>query len=90
MPNIKSAKKALRQNRKRRALNRSQRSSLRTTIKKFRLAAAGDDAQTAQDAFRLAQKRLDQAAAKKLIHKNKAARAKSRLAKLLPGKTAAE
>ena len=89
MPTIKSAKKALRQSRKRRAQNRTQRSSLRVTIKKVRLAAAGEDPEAAQDAFRLAQKRLDQAAAKRLIHKNKAARMKSRLAKLLPRETAA-
>ncbi len=83
MPNKNSAKKALRQNVKRRLLNRSQRSTLRTSIKKFRLAAQGDDPQATQAAFRLAVKRLDQAAAKGLIHKNAAARTKSRLAKHL-------
>lgn len=83
MPNTRNAKKALRQSQKRRLHNRAQRSALRTVIKKVRLAATGDDPEAAREAFRLAVKRLDQAAAKNLIHKNKAARTKSRLSKLL-------
>jgi small subunit ribosomal protein S20 len=83
MPNTQSAKKALRKSSKRRLLNRSQRSSLRTEIKKFRVLAAGTDAEAAQTAFRKVVKHLDQAAAKNLIHKNAAARTKSRLARLL-------
>jgi small subunit ribosomal protein S20 len=86
MPNTKNAKKDLRQNQTRRLRNRSNRSSLRTVIKNARIAAAGDDPEAAQAAFRLAVKRLDQAAAKHLIHKNKAARTKSRLSKLLASK----
>lgn len=84
MPNTRSAKKSLRQNEKRRLRNRAQRSTLRTLIKKCRLAAEGGDPQEAQETFRRTIKRLDQAAAKRLIHPNKAARTKSRLAKLLP------
>ena len=81
MPNTASAKKALRQNEVRRLRNRSQRTGLRNVIKRFRTAAmAGTDAEATDSAFRLAVKRLDQAAAKHLIHKNKAARLKSRLA----------
>ncbi|MCC7421935.1 MAG: 30S ribosomal protein S20 [Planctomycetaceae bacterium] len=77
MPNTQSAKKALRQNLKRRALNRTQRSALKTVLKKVRTAAAtGSDAKTQ---LSLAYKSLDQAAAKRLIHPNKAARLKSRL-----------
>jgi len=83
MPNSTSAKKALRQNHARRLRNRSARSALRTVIKKCRQAAEGDDAAAAEAAFRLAVKRLDQAAAKRLIHPNAAARTKSRLSKLL-------
>jgi small subunit ribosomal protein S20 len=86
MPNTKNAKKDLRQNQTRRLRNRSNRTSLRTVIKNARIAAAGDDSEAAQAAFRLAVKRLDQAAAKHLIHKNKAARTKSRLSKLLSSK----
>jgi len=85
MPNTTSAKKALRQNIKRRLQNRSQRSTLRTAVKKAREAAAGGGAD-AEEAIRLAVKKLDQAAAKHLIHKNAAARTKSRLAKLAKAK----
>lgn len=83
MPNTTSAKKALRQNQVRRLQNRSQRSALRTVIKKCRLAATSGDPKTADEALRLAVKRLDQAAAKHLIHANTAARTKSRLSKLV-------
>jgi len=86
MPNTKNAKKSLRQNQKHQLRNRSQRSALRTAIKKVRVAAVEGSVEEAQAAFRIAVKRLDQAAAKHLIHKNKAARTKSRLSKLLAGK----
>lgn len=52
-------------------------------MKKARAAAQGDDAAVAQDAYRTATKKLDQAAARKLIHKNAASRTKSRLSRLL-------
>jgi small subunit ribosomal protein S20 len=90
MPNSISAKKSLRQNHRRRLRNRSTRSSLRTVLKKFREAAAGDDPQAAEAAFRLAVKRLDKAASKGLIHKNTAARTKSRLSKRMPRPAAGE
>lgn len=86
MPNTPTAKKALRQSAKNRLLNRAQRSTLRTAIKKARLAAAGTDATAAEQAFREVTKKLDQAASKNLIHKNAAARTKSRLAKLISKK----
>lgn len=74
----------MRQAEKNRLRNRAARTSLRTVVRKARDAAtAGADAQGAADAFKLATKRLDQAASKKTIHKNKAARLKSRLAKAL-------
>lgn len=81
MPNNANAAKADRQSQKRRLLNRSQHSSLRTLVKKFRTgleAAAGDS-----PVVTLAEvsKRLDQAGAKRLIHPKKASRLKSRLAK---------
>lgn len=90
MPNSSSAKKSLRQNKKRRLRNRSQRTALRNVLKKARAAAAQDDAESTEKAFRLAVKRLDQAAAKKLIHRNNAARTKSRLAKLVQKSTATD
>jgi small subunit ribosomal protein S20 len=85
MPNTTSAKKALRQNTKRRLKNRTQRSALRTAVKKAREAAT-TGGEGADEALRLAVKKLDQAAAKHLIHKNAAARTKSRLAKLAKAK----
>ncbi|WP_437207011.1 30S ribosomal protein S20 [Planctomicrobium sp. SH664] len=86
MPNTPSAKKALRQSAKRRLLNRQQRSTLRTAVKKVRTLAESTDLQAAQTALQEATKKLDKAAAKQLIHKNTAARTKSRLAHLLAEK----
>ena len=83
MPNTNSAKKALRQNTKRRLLNRTQRSTLRTILKKARAAAEAGQSDEAQTQLNLVYKKLDQAAAKRLIHPNKAARLKSRLTLLL-------
>ncbi|MCG6155068.1 30S ribosomal protein S20 [Rubinisphaera margarita] len=83
MPNSPNAKKALRQSQKRRVHNRSQRSSLRTAIKKVRSLVAEGKLEDAQTAYRYAVKRLDQAAAKNMIHRNAAARTKSRLNKVL-------
>ena len=79
MPNTSSAKKELRKSHKRRLHNRAQRSTLRTAVKRVRSAVAANDQEAAEQAFRVATKRLDQAAAKNLIHKNAAARTKSRL-----------
>ncbi len=80
MPNSTSAKKALRQNKSKNLRNRTQRSTLRTVLKKCRAAAGTDEADAA---LRLAAKNLDKAVAKRLIHPNVAARTKSRLSKLL-------
>lgn len=83
MPNSPSAKKSMRKAAVRRERNRSARSALRTIIKKCRAAGAGSDPAATEAAFRLVVKKLDQAAAKHLIHKNAAARTKSRLSRLL-------
>ncbi|HEV2669844.1 MAG TPA: 30S ribosomal protein S20 [Gemmatimonadales bacterium] len=79
MPKIKSAKKAMRQARSRTIRNKAQRSSLRTALKHVRAATAD----TAAGAYALAARVLDRAARKGLIHKNNAARQKSRLAALV-------
>jgi small subunit ribosomal protein S20 len=79
MPNTKSAKKRLRQSLERRTRNRAVKSSLKTQIKKVLSAVEGGDAAASDVEFRAAAKRLDQAAAKGVIHRNKAARLKSRL-----------
>lgn len=80
MPNIKSAKKRMRQAAVRQQRNRSAKSELRTLTRKATELAAKGDATAAGEAARLAAQRLDQAASKKIIHKNTAARRKSRLA----------
>ena len=75
MPNIASAKKNMRKSRAATVRNRAQRSALRTALKKARTAGASADAKLP------AVKLLDRAARKGLIHRNAAARQKSRLAK---------
>ncbi|MCR8659193.1 30S ribosomal protein S20 [Paenibacillus endoradicis] len=83
MPNIKSAIKRVKTNEKRRALNASQRSALRSAVKVADVAIAGTDVEVAKSALINASKKLDKAVTKGLIHKNAAARKKSRLAKKL-------
>lgn len=83
MPNIKSAIKRVKTNEKRRALNASQRSALRTAVKSADQALASSDVEAAKVALINASKKLDKAVTKGLIHKNAASRKKSRLAKKL-------
>ncbi len=83
MPNTSSAKKRLRQNEVRRLRNRTVKSSLRTQMRKVRESIKVGDLDKAAVELRLAQKKLDQAGAKRVIHPNKAARTKSRLVKML-------
>ena len=80
MPNNPNAAKADRQAQKRRLQNRSQMSSLKTLVKKFRTGLADPAAVSAVPLTEVS-KRLDQAGAKRLIHPKKASRLKSRLAK---------
>ena len=82
MANIKSQIKRNRQTVKRTERNKAVRSELKTRTKNA-TAAAADGAENAEELARLAQKRIDSAAAKGVIHKNAAARRKSRLAKKL-------
>jgi len=88
MANIKSQIKRNRQAVKRAARNKAVRSELKTRTKAA-VAAAAEGAENAEDLARLAQKRIDMAAAKGVIHKNAAARKKSRLAKRLAREAAA-
>lgn len=83
MPNIKSAIKRVKTNDKRRALNASQKSALRSVVKAADTALASNEVDTAKAAFAAASKKLDKAVTKGLIHKNAAARKKSRLAQKL-------
>ncbi len=83
MPNIKSAKKRMRQSAKQRTRNREQRSTLRKAVKQVRQAESVEAAQTA---FKQAERLLDRAAGKGLIKKNNAARNKRRLQKVVLAK----
>ena len=79
MANIKSAKKRAKQAVVRNARNAGQRSMLRTAVKKVLKALEANDAAGANAAFAVAQPILDRFSARGLIHKNKAARHKSRI-----------
>jgi small subunit ribosomal protein S20 len=83
VPQIESAKKAMRQSRRHAVVNRAQRSALRTALKRVRGATTKDEA---TQAYAAAVRLLDRAARKGLIHKNNAARNKSRLAKYVKTK----
>ena len=78
MPNIKSAKKRVLVNATKAAQNKSANSALKTAIKKANAAIESGDANKAE-AVKVAVKKLDQAAAKGLLHKNNAAHKKSQL-----------
>ena len=80
MANHKSALKRARQNEKRRTRNRHHRSTLRTTLKGFRTLLAEKNAASAQESFVGVQQAIDRAVTKGIIHRNAAARYKSRLA----------
>ncbi|MCI0435555.1 MAG: 30S ribosomal protein S20 [Gemmatimonadetes bacterium] len=78
MARTRSAQKKERQDRKRRAHNRAERSRLRTVVKKV---GAAKDAATTAEALQEAEALLDRLASRRLIHPNKAARKKSQLAR---------
>jgi small subunit ribosomal protein S20 len=79
MANHQSTKKRMRQNVKRRAINRSNRGRLRTQIKKLREAIAAEDKQQSQAELNPTISLIDSMVNKKILHKNTAARYKSRL-----------
>ena len=81
MANIQSAIKRMRQNEKRRLQNRMVRSRMRTFVKKADALIASGSKEEAADAVRVALSEIDKAAQKGIIHRNNAARRKSRLAK---------
>lgn len=80
MPNIKSAKKRVKVIATKTLINKAANSELKTTLKKANAAIANNDANKAE-AVRVAVKKIDQAVAKGILHKNAAARKKSQLAK---------
>ncbi|MCS6785609.1 MAG: 30S ribosomal protein S20 [Thiobacillaceae bacterium] len=79
MANTAQARKRARQNERRRLHNRALRSQYRTAVKKVRRAIASGDKAAAQAAFQESMSVIDRIADKKIVHKNKAARHKSRL-----------
>lgn len=81
MPNIKSAKKRVLTSKKKADNNTLGRSSMKTAIKKSEKAIKANDKVEADNNLKIAVKRIDKAQSSGLIHKNKAARLKSRLTK---------
>lgn len=88
MPNIKSAIKRVKTNNERNAHNSAIKSAMRSAIKKVDALVLTNDADNAKVALVDASKKIDKAAQSGLVHKNTAARYKSRLAKSVNGLTA--
>jgi len=76
-----SAKKRVRQNAKHKVINRARKSEVKTQIKGLAAALDSGDKKTATEQFKLIVKKLDKVAAKGTIHKKKASRLKSRMAR---------
>jgi small subunit ribosomal protein S20 len=83
MPTTTSAKKRLRQNLARRARNRAIKSELKTHVRKVREAVTSGNVAQAEADYRATAKKLDRQGARHVIHRNKAARIKSRLQKAI-------
>ena len=81
MPNIKSAKKRVLVTKEKTLQNKMFKTELKTDIKKFDAACANGKKADAEEAFKVAVKNLDQAAARGILHKNTVAHKKSHLAK---------
>ena len=77
MPNIKSAKKRVKVISVKTLQNKMFKNNLRTTVKKFNLAVESGDKVAAEAAYKDAVKKIDQAAARGILHKNNAAHKKS-------------
>jgi len=90
MPHSRSAKKSLRKSLKRRLHNRAVKKDLKAEIKKVLTVAKEATAKQLREEFRLAAKKLDKAAIRRVIHPNLAARKKSQLARLLHQKETSE
>ena len=83
MPNIKSAKKRVLVTESKALQNKMVKTALKTAMKKYENAVASGDKEAAATAYATAVKKLDTAAAKGIVHKNKAARKKSQYTLLL-------
>ncbi|MCI8568477.1 MAG: 30S ribosomal protein S20 [Bacilli bacterium] len=82
MPNIKSAKKRMRSNARKAEVNTLVTSSMKTAIKKFEKEVKAGNIEAANNNLNIAMQRIDKAVVSGLVHKNKAARLKSRLTKM--------
>ena len=83
MPNIKSAKKRVLVTQTKTLQNKMFKTQLKTDIKKYQAAIAAGDMALAQETYKIAVKKIDQAAARGIIHKNAAAHKKSQFTKAL-------
>jgi len=83
MPHTRSAKKSVRKIAARNQRNRAAKSAIKTQIKKFTDIVKSGSPDLVQTEFKIAAKKLDKAAAKRVIHPNQAARKKSQLAKMM-------
>ena len=83
MPNIKSAKKRVLVTETKTMQNKMFRTAMKTDIKKYQAAIAAGDTALAQETYKVAVKKIDQAAARGIIHKNAAAHKKSQFTKAL-------
>lgn len=81
MPNIKSAKKRMKQNENNRQRNLSRKTALKTAVRRVKEAIAKDDIEGAKTLLKDAEAKIARAAGKKVLHKNAASRRISRLAK---------
>lgn len=81
MANLKSSKKDIKRSERKRAVNLSVRTGLKTHVKKARQAIADGEKAKAKELVTAAQQALDKAAQRGIIHKRQAARRKSRIAK---------
>ena len=85
MPNIKSAKKRVLVTETKTLQNKSFRSAMKTSIKKYEAALAEGNKELASETYLKACSMIDRAVSKGIIHKNNAARKKSKFTKLLNG-----
>ena len=83
MPNIKSQVQRVKTNEKARQRNKAVKSALRTHVRNFRRAAEAGDAEKATQYAKLANRQLDKAVSKGVIHKNQAKNRKSSISKKL-------
>lgn len=88
MPHTHSAEKRMRQTEKRNLYNRAYKKAIRESLKAFTTATKSGTAEQISEAFRKAVRKLDMAAARRVIHPNKAARKKAQLAAELTKKPA--